>query len=138
MDEALLEEQPDVIVGQPIDHSLADADEGHQVAVSEKPELMARSGLRHTCDGRDVAHAELLQCERLQDAQPGGIGERREDVGRALGQDSACELRRHERHGCLVDDVGAAGERRLSLLDAAQTSGSRPSGTTPTATVPIM
>lgn len=41
MSEALIEQQPDVIVGQPVYRPLAFAPESDQVAVSQEPELMA-------------------------------------------------------------------------------------------------
>ncbi len=116
MFDPLLEERFDVSVREPVDCPFAIAAKRHQIPVAQQAKLVADRRRAHARDRSQIADAELTRCEREQDTEPGGIGERREDVGRCLHASRAGKRRAGSIDRRLVDHGNGAGIIRGSRV----------------------
>ncbi len=100
-----------MIIGQEVDRTLALPPEGHQIQLSQRPELVTHRRLRHADDRSEIAHAQLSHSERGKDAKSRGIAERREDLGKRYYPTLVGHSPEHIAYGLLIHgiDVAACG-----------------------------
>lgn len=96
MFQTLGDEAMHVAVIQGIKHVLALLTRLHQLGRTQQPKLMRNGRRADVQNRRDVAHAELTQSQRMQNANPGAVAQQAENLRQArrgsVGQEEVTHL----------------------------------------------
>lgn len=83
--ESYRDEIAHMVVGEPIDGARTFTSIRDEAPVPQQAELMADAGLADSRNLSEIAHAQFLNGERVEDTKSRGVGKRREQRGSALG-----------------------------------------------------